>query len=192
MEDRFCEIRLSRKWGEFIDILKGNEKNEIKGQIFGYSKKEDLDKIGYRMEAFRGTVYEELLTPEYEFKKDDFETSSKAITNEYKQKYSNKYGISFNNDHVDNVRKEIVSIVKGWDIIKIKITKAGLATLFFEKRFIDEDIKEYAKKTRELLSPLHKETNLNEATIWITYIFLKEYEHKVKEKGKDNKEETTR
>jgi len=174
IEDKFYELRLSEEWGEFVgyDSMMNQKSNELekrgklKKRVKDYNKsfkhdehERSLEKNGLKMEAFRGIAYEELLTPIYKLNKEKFNTSKIPVI----------------------IQKQVNEILLDCWKIKIKLTKEGLATLFFEKEISKEyDIEHYISKTRKLLSidvdGEELESPLGNSAIQIAYSFLQEYE----------------
>lgn len=197
-EVKFQEVRLSKKWGEFIgfdeESGEGTLCDTCKTGIFTYDKRErELEKDGYDIEAFRGIAFNELLTPIYKLNKNKvkeiFDEKEKDISEERIKDDTKREFFKF-------VFGKIKGIVNDWDIIKVKITKGGLANIFFEKDFKDCDIKDFAVEKRKLMRSPYSEKemdkiknsiidNIHESNKGVE--FLDKVEQSVKEFLKKNK-----
>jgi len=158
-EVKFQEVRLSEKWGKFVGFDEKGKGTLCQDNIFTFDNEErELEKDGYNIEAFRGVAFNELLTPIYKLKRDNLESvfvdEDKNIKEENileKLSTNKKLKVDFLKVVLGNIR----NILKDWNI-KVKITKGGLANIFFEKEFkknikSNYDINIFAKGKRELM-----------------------------------------
>ena len=158
IEREFYKVRLHKDWGEFVGFDKKEKNtllNKVKGikGIFTHDEDERIsEKIGYNIESFRGITYEELFTPIYQFKKDKFENEKERLIEEINLVFSQNEDETYKKTLEDVLEKINEEIIKNNWIIKIKITKDGLATIFFEKTMDNKNknIIDYADEVRRL------------------------------------------
>jgi hypothetical protein len=165
IEREFYKVRLHKDWGEFVGFDKKGKNTLLKkvNGIFTHDEDERLsEKIGYRIESFRGITYEELVTPIYKFNKEEFQEKKGHLI---KEEEINNWVFSQDENENETYKKTLKDVLekineeiirKDW-IIKIKITKDGLATIFFEKEMKKKDdgdinIIDYAEEVKRLIN----------------------------------------
>lgn len=144
----------------------------------------ELEKECYDIKAFRGITYNEILTPIYKLNKDKKQiknifgtegSEENNITTKFKEEKC-KLKRTLKRDKLQKAIKTLelketlfkkilgkirkILLEEDWDI-KVRITKGGLANLFFEKELKKNklyDIKDFAEeKGKLLISPYSKE-----------------------------------
>jgi hypothetical protein len=125
--------RYAYKNGKGLEDERLQDKIFTKESLFEFDKDEwnETNKHSYKAEIFRGTVSDELITPIYKFKGEEYSGSDEEIRDL---------------DKIISDEKIFNGKDTKWDI-KIRLTKDGLATIFLEKtlqffKLTDESLEE--------------------------------------------------